>query len=103
MGAQATFVGEDMSQIIKESIDSVLQNQQYVLVKVPNWTSATVENCMKRLAALSKPFKVSAPPPPSPPPSLPPPSLPTLPCVRQRRRAHFESLIGKIPPSPPPP
>ena len=55
-----------MSQIIKESIDSVLQNQQYVPVKVQNWTSATVENCMKRLAALSKPFKVSAFRPPSP-------------------------------------
>ena len=54
-----------MSQIIKESIDSVLQNQQYVPVKVQNWTSATVENCMKRLAALSKPFKVSARPPPT--------------------------------------
>ena len=77
-----------MSQIIKESIDSVLQNQQYVLVKVPNWTSATVENCMKRLAALSKPFKVSPPPPPPP---RRPPAPPALPPARPQRKAPVQS------------
>lgn len=34
MGWQAAFVGDDVSNIIKESIDMVLQNQQYNQAKV---------------------------------------------------------------------
>lgn len=48
---------EDISSIIKESVDVVLQNQQYNEQKVGSWTSSCLETCMKRLVALNKAFK----------------------------------------------
>ncbi|WIA15550.1 hypothetical protein OEZ86_004153 [Tetradesmus obliquus] len=51
------FAPDDVSNIIKESIDSVLQNQQYSEQKVSQWTSACLEGCMKRLTSLNKPYK----------------------------------------------
>ncbi len=48
---------EDVSNIIKESIDNVLQNQQYNEQRVSQWTSSCLESCMKRLTSLNKPFK----------------------------------------------
>jgi len=56
-GPQAAFVADDVSNIIKESIDAVLQNTQYSEAKVSQWTSSCLENCIKRLTALNKPFK----------------------------------------------
>lgn len=50
-------MADDVSNIIKESIDAVLQNQQYSENKVSQWTSACLEHCIKRLTALNKPFK----------------------------------------------
>mmetsp|Transcript_8219 Transcript_8219/g.19694 ORF Transcript_8219/g.19694 Transcript_8219/m.19694 type:complete len:114 (-) Transcript_8219:2047-2388(-) len=54
---EAAFVADDVSNIIKESIDSVLQNQQYSMHKVGQWTSSCLDNCIKRLTSLNKPFK----------------------------------------------
>jgi dynein light chain Tctex-type 1 len=54
---QASFVADDVSTIIKDSLDTVLQSQQYNADKVPQWTSVCMESCMKRLTALNKPFK----------------------------------------------
>lgn len=54
---EAAFVADDVSNIIKESIDAVLQNQQYSETKVSQWTSSCLEHCIKRLTALNKPFK----------------------------------------------
>mmetsp|Transcript_11073 Transcript_11073/g.32935 ORF Transcript_11073/g.32935 Transcript_11073/m.32935 type:complete len:116 (-) Transcript_11073:19-366(-) len=54
---EAAFVADDVSNIIKESIDAVLQNTQYSEAKVSQWTSSCLENCIKRLTALNKPFK----------------------------------------------
>jgi hypothetical protein len=76
-------VPDDIASIIKDAIDSVLQNQQYNEQKVgidsqqqaqtsssnqqqlmsdgslqvTMWTSGCLENCMKRLTGLNKPFK----------------------------------------------
>mmetsp|Transcript_22319 Transcript_22319/g.26852 ORF Transcript_22319/g.26852 Transcript_22319/m.26852 type:complete len:114 (-) Transcript_22319:179-520(-) len=54
---EAAFVAEDVNNIIKESIDSVLLNATYNHNKVGQWTSMVVEQSMKRLTALNKPFK----------------------------------------------
>ena len=40
-----------------QSIDTTLQNQTYNHNKVAQWTSNCVEQCLKRLTALNKPFK----------------------------------------------
>jgi dynein light chain Tctex-type 1 len=54
---QASFVADDVSTIIKDALDTVLQSQHYNVDKVPQWTNACMESCMKRLTALNKPFK----------------------------------------------
>eukprot|EP01116_Phalansterium_solitarium_P000725 TRINITY_DN10579_c0_g1_i1.p3 TRINITY_DN10579_c0_g1~~TRINITY_DN10579_c0_g1_i1.p3 ORF type:complete len:114 (-),score=38.68 TRINITY_DN10579_c0_g1_i1:355-696(-) len=54
---EAAFVVEDVQNIIKESVESTLQNTVYNHSKVPQWTSNVVEQCLKRLSALNKPFK----------------------------------------------
>lgn len=50
-------MADDVSNIVKESLDVVLQSQQYNPDKVGQWTNACLENCLKRLTALNKPFK----------------------------------------------
>ena len=54
---EAAFVVEDVQNIIKESVETTLQNAVYNHAKVPQWTSTVVEQCLKRLTALNKPFK----------------------------------------------
>eukprot|EP00727_Mastigamoeba_balamuthi_P004193 m51a1_g13771 putative dynein light chain tctex-type 1 (115) ;mRNA; f:265065-265409 len=54
---QALFTKEAVSNIIKESIETSLQNYAYSHAKVAQWTSNVVESCVKRLTQLSKPFK----------------------------------------------
>ena len=50
-------MAEDVSTIIKDSLDTVLQGQQYLSDKVGQWTNDCMESCLKRLTALNKPFK----------------------------------------------
>lgn len=40
-----------------QSVESTLQNASYHHSKVPQWTNNVVEQCLKRLTALNKPFK----------------------------------------------
>ncbi|PRP87370.1 hypothetical protein PROFUN_01632 [Planoprotostelium fungivorum] len=47
---EAAFVQEDVQNIIKET-------SSYHHAKVPQWTNSVVEQCLKRLTALNKPFK----------------------------------------------
>ena len=54
---EGAFLAEDVNNIIKESIDSVLLNTSYVHTEVGKWTSEVVEGCLKRLTGLNKPFK----------------------------------------------
>lgn len=54
---QASFVADDVSNIVKESLDNVLQSKQYEVDKVGQWTNDCMESCLKRLLALNKPFK----------------------------------------------
>lgn len=50
-------MADDVSNIVKESLDVVLQSQVYNPDKVGQWTNACLENCLKRLTSLNKPFK----------------------------------------------
>eukprot|EP00002_Diphylleia_rotans_P016997 TRINITY_DN3300_c0_g2_i1.p2 TRINITY_DN3300_c0_g2~~TRINITY_DN3300_c0_g2_i1.p2 ORF type:complete len:114 (+),score=24.81 TRINITY_DN3300_c0_g2_i1:76-417(+) len=54
---EASFVPEDVTNIIKEAVEATLQNSTYNHNKVTQWTSTIVEQSLKRLAALGKPFK----------------------------------------------
>ena len=55
--AQACFVADDVSNIVKESLDNVLQSKQYDADKVSQWSNECMTNCLKRLLALNKPLK----------------------------------------------
>eukprot|EP01113_Clastostelium_recurvatum_P029277 TRINITY_DN3530_c0_g1_i1.p1 TRINITY_DN3530_c0_g1~~TRINITY_DN3530_c0_g1_i1.p1 ORF type:complete len:122 (+),score=18.42 TRINITY_DN3530_c0_g1_i1:25-366(+) len=54
---EAAFVVEDVTNIIKEAIEVTLQQAAYHHSKVGQWTSNVVEQCLRRLTALNKPFK----------------------------------------------
>jgi dynein light chain Tctex-type 1 len=54
---QAAFVADDVSNIIKESLDTVLLSKQYNVDKVGKWANECMENCVKRLTSYNKPFK----------------------------------------------
>ena len=54
---QIAFAADEVSNIIKESVDTVLQSEQYNVDKVGQWTNNCMECCLKRLTALAKPYK----------------------------------------------
>ncbi|TRY76763.1 hypothetical protein TCAL_07609 [Tigriopus californicus] len=51
------FVVDDVSNIIKESIESTIGGNSYVHTKVNLWTNSVVEACLASLTKLQKPFK----------------------------------------------
>ncbi|PAA55747.1 hypothetical protein BOX15_Mlig021583g5, partial [Macrostomum lignano] len=54
---QNSFNVEEVSQIIKEGIESSIGTSQYQQNKVNQWTSAIIEHCLNHLTRLEKPFK----------------------------------------------
>lgn len=52
-----SFSVDEVSMIIKESVEQTVGPNSYQHIKVNQWTSNTVEQCLKRLTALGKPFK----------------------------------------------
>lgn len=54
---ETTFVQEEVSLVIKESVESTIGVNTYQHNKVSQWSSNIVEQCLKRLTALGKPFK----------------------------------------------
>jgi len=52
-----TFVVDEVSGIIKESIEAVIAGSSYNATKVNQWTSGIVESCLNHLTKLGKPFK----------------------------------------------
>ncbi|KAJ3414933.1 Dynein light chain Tctex-type [Chytridiales sp. JEL 0842] len=54
---EKSFIVEEVNTLLKESIESTLQNAAYHHNKVPQWTSNIVELVLKRLSSLNKPFK----------------------------------------------
>lgn len=48
---------DEVSNIIKESIESTIGGNSYVHTKVNQWTNSVVESCLASLTKLQKPFK----------------------------------------------
>lgn len=55
--SENAFVVDEVSMIIKESVENAIGVNMYQHNKVNQWTSNIVEQCLKRLTALNKPFK----------------------------------------------
>uniref|UniRef100_A0A3Q2VKN3 Dynein light chain Tctex-type 1b n=3 Tax=Haplochromini TaxID=319058 RepID=A0A3Q2VKN3_HAPBU len=54
---QAGFVVEDVSTIIKESVEATIGGNAYQHNRVNQWTTSIVEQCLSQLSKLGKPFK----------------------------------------------
>merc|ERR1739837_37079 len=54
---ETQFVVDEVSNIIKESIESAIGGNSYVHNKVNQWTNSVVESCLASLTKLQKPFK----------------------------------------------
>merc|ERR1712039_131847 len=54
---ETQFVVDEVSNIIKESIESTIGGNSYVHNKVNQWTNSVVESCLASLTKLQKPFK----------------------------------------------
>jgi len=54
---EKAFSVEEVMAIIKESIENTCQNQSYQHAKVAQWNSNIVEQTLKKLSELNKPFK----------------------------------------------
>jgi dynein light chain Tctex-type 1 len=47
----------EVDTMVRESISGVLGDNQFLHSKLDSWINNVVEGCLKRLAALNKPFK----------------------------------------------
>ena len=47
----------DVDALLREAIVQVIGENQFIQSKVGQWSANIVEGCLKRLAALAKPFK----------------------------------------------
>lgn len=54
---QNMFVVDDVSKIIKETVESTIGGNAYQHDKVNNWTGQVVETCLGVLTKLQKPYK----------------------------------------------
>ncbi len=54
---QTQFVVDEVSNIIKESVENTIGGNAYAHAKVSQWTNAVVESCLASLTKLQKPFK----------------------------------------------
>lgn len=55
--SDTTFVVDEVSSIIKETIEGTVGSQSYQPAKLNNWTSNIVESILNSLTRLNKPFK----------------------------------------------
>ncbi|GAM19607.1 hypothetical protein SAMD00019534_027820, partial [Acytostelium subglobosum LB1] len=51
------FSVEDVLGILKEAVETTIQNAQYQHSKVPQWTASVIETSLKKLQELNKPYK----------------------------------------------
>jgi len=54
---ETQFVADEVSAIVKETIETIIGGQTYDNTKVSQWTSSVVDGCLVGLTALQKPFK----------------------------------------------
>mmetsp|Transcript_31261 Transcript_31261/g.85884 ORF Transcript_31261/g.85884 Transcript_31261/m.85884 type:complete len:111 (-) Transcript_31261:76-408(-) len=51
------FVSEDVNELVKDSITKILTNCSYTESRVNTWCNLIIDDCLKGLAKLDKPFK----------------------------------------------
>uniref|UniRef100_A0A8B9SJJ7 Dynein light chain Tctex-type 1 n=1 Tax=Anas platyrhynchos TaxID=8839 RepID=A0A8B9SJJ7_ANAPL len=56
-GDETSFVVDEVSNIIKEAIESAIGGNAYQHSKVNQWTTSVVEQTLSQLTKLGKPFK----------------------------------------------
>ncbi|XP_063078789.1 dynein light chain Tctex-type 1 [Engraulis encrasicolus] len=56
-GDETAFVVDDVSTIIKESVETAIGGNTYQHSRVNQWTTNVVEQCLSQLSKLGKPFK----------------------------------------------
>uniref|UniRef100_A0A671V6F3 Dynein light chain Tctex-type 1 n=2 Tax=Sparus aurata TaxID=8175 RepID=A0A671V6F3_SPAAU len=54
---ETAFVVEEVSKIIKESVEATIGGNAYQHSRVNQWTTNVVEQCLSQLSKLGKPFK----------------------------------------------
>ncbi|CAF1121634.1 unnamed protein product, partial [Didymodactylos carnosus] len=54
---ETSFVVDEVSNVIKESIEVTIGSQSYQQAKINTWTSNIVEAILNSLTKLNKPFK----------------------------------------------
>ncbi|XP_056284736.1 dynein light chain Tctex-type 1 [Pseudoliparis swirei] len=54
---ETTFLVEEVSKIIKESVEAAIGVNTYQHNRVNHWTTSVVEQCLSQLSKLGKPFK----------------------------------------------
>ncbi|XP_037081012.1 dynein light chain Tctex-type 1-like [Pollicipes pollicipes] len=54
---ETQFVVDEVSNIIKEAVESTIGGNTYQQAKVNQWASSVVESCLGALTKLQKPFK----------------------------------------------
>ena len=50
-------MADEVSAIVKDTIENIIGGQTYCNTKVSQWTSSVVEGCLLGLTSLQKPFK----------------------------------------------
>ncbi|XP_043552112.1 dynein light chain Tctex-type 1-like [Chiloscyllium plagiosum] len=56
-GEETAFIVDEISGIIKESIEAAIGGNAYQPSRVSQWTTSVVELCLSQLTKLGKPFK----------------------------------------------
>ncbi|XP_031178059.1 dynein light chain Tctex-type 1 [Sander lucioperca] len=54
---ETAFVVEEVSKIIKESVEAAIGGNAYQHSRVNQWSTSVVEQCLSQLSKLGKPFK----------------------------------------------
>nr|XP_019953304.1 PREDICTED: dynein light chain Tctex-type 1 isoform X1 [Paralichthys olivaceus]XP_019953305.1 PREDICTED: dynein light chain Tctex-type 1 isoform X1 [Paralichthys olivaceus] len=54
---ETAFVVEEVSKVIKESVEAAIGANAYQQSRVNQWTTSVVEQCVSQLKKLGKPFK----------------------------------------------
>jgi dynein light chain Tctex-type 1 len=54
---ETQFVVDEVSNAIKEAIETTIGGNSYMHAKVNQWTNGVVESCLASLTKLQKPFK----------------------------------------------
>ncbi|XP_077443836.1 dynein light chain Tctex-type 1 isoform X1 [Stigmatopora argus] len=54
---ETTFVVEDVTKLIKDSIETTIGTSSYQHFRVNQWSTTIVEQCLSQLCKLGKPFK----------------------------------------------